>query len=50
MRSSENVIGSYFCLAENGYACFLEIIVEKRYYDNELENTINEIFSTFSIL
>lgn len=50
MRDSEYITGSYFCLAENGYACFLEIIVYKNYYDNSIENTINNIFSTFTII
>ena len=50
LRESDYILGSYFCLAQNGYACYLEIITNNKYYDNSLENTINEIFSTFTII
>lgn len=49
-RKSKYASGSYFCLAQNGYACFLEIITYNNYYDNNLEKTINKIFSTFTII
>lgn len=50
MREGENIIGSYLCLAKDGYACFLEIIVYKNFYDENLKDTIDKIFSTFTII
>ena len=50
MREGEYWTSSYFCLARDGYANCLEIIVEKRFYDNALEDTIDKIFSTFTII
>lgn len=49
-REGEYWSSSYFCLARDGYAYCLEIIVEKRFYDNALEDTIDKIFSTFTII
>ena len=49
-RESEYVVFSYFCLAKDGKAYLLELITEKKYYDDSLENTIDQIFSTFTII
>lgn len=46
----EFTIGSYFCLAKDGYLYSLEVLVERRLYDNSVQNTIDEIFSTFTII
>lgn len=49
MVEGQGVIFSYFCLAKDGYAYYLEIIVDKNFYDDSLVNTIDSIFSTFTI-
>jgi len=50
LRETEDITGAYFCLAKDGYAYFLEIIVYRRLYDTSVQNTIDKIFSTFTIL
>lgn len=50
MRETEYMIASYLCLARDGEASFLEIIVDKSFYDSSLQNTIDKIFSTFTII
>lgn len=50
MLGDDNVIGSYFCLAKDGCLYSLEVFVARKYYNNNVQNTIDKIFSTFTII
>lgn len=44
-----NAIYEYFCLAKDEYIYYLEVTTSKDNYNQELMNSINEIYSTFRI-
>lgn len=49
MIKSEDIIGSYFCLAKDGYAYCIQAIIPKFLYTELWEQNIDKIFSTFRI-
>jgi len=50
MTETEDIKGSYFCLAKDGYAYCLQAIIPKILYTEHWEENLNKIFSTFTIL
>ena len=49
MIKTEYIIGSYFCLAKDGYAYCLQAIIPKILYTDQWEQNIDKVFSTFRI-
>lgn len=45
-----NSVYEYFCLAKDGYAFYMEVSTLKQNYNQELIETINEIYETFRIM
>lgn len=50
MLEDDYAIGSYFCLAKDGYLYSLEVLVDRKLYNDNVQNTIDKIFSTFTII
>lgn len=50
MLEDDYAIGSYFCLAKDGYLYSLEVLVDRKLYSDNVQNTIDKIFSTFTII
>ena len=50
MIETEEIQGTYFCLAKDGYTYCIQAIIPKKLYTNHWEQNLNKIFSTFTIL